>query len=70
MINSFIKSKSNSSISIQLKPTDYNLAYLIVIKFSDLLIFNSTQQSFDYFQIMCPQSRIKDIIFMLFILLK
>jgi hypothetical protein len=62
MINSFIKSKSNSSISIQLKPTDYNLAYLIVLKFSDLLVFNSTQQSYDYFQIMCPQSGIIEFI--------
>ncbi len=62
MINSFIKSKSNSSISIQLKPTDYNLGYLIVLKFSDLLVFNSTQQSYDYFQIMCPQSGIIEFI--------
>jgi len=35
MINSFIKSKSNSSISIQLKPTDYNL---VIISFSHFII--------------------------------
>jgi len=58
MINSFVKSKSNSSINIHLKPNDLNLAYLIVLKFSDLLIYNSSQQSYDYFQIMCPQSGI------------
>ena len=55
---SFVKTKSNSSIHIHFKPNDLYLAYLIVLKFSDLLIFNSTQQSYDYFQIMCPQTGI------------
>ena len=40
---------------IQLKPIDLKLSYLIVVKLNDLLIFNSTQQSYDYFKIMCPK---------------
>ena len=55
MINTFNILKSNSSVNIQLKPIDLNLSYLIVVKLNDLLIFNLTQQSYDYFKIMCPK---------------
>jgi hypothetical protein len=55
MINTFNILKSNSSINIQLKPIDLKLSYLIFVKLNDLLIFNSTQQSYDYFKIMCPK---------------
>jgi hypothetical protein len=57
MINSFSISNINSSVHIHLKPNNLTLAYLIVLKLNEYLIFNSTNQFIDYSQIMCPNSK-------------
>ncbi len=56
MINSLNITNLNSSIHIHLKPNNLSLAYLIVLKLDNYLIFNSTNQYIDYSQIMCPNS--------------
>ena len=56
MINSLNIANLNSSVHIHLKPNNFSLAYLIVLKLNEYLIFNSTNQFFDYSQIMCPNS--------------
>jgi hypothetical protein len=56
MINSFSISNINSSVHIHLKPNNLTLAYLIVLKLNEYLIFNSTNKFIDYSQIMCPNS--------------
>ena len=56
MINSLNIANLNSSVHIHLKPNNLSLAYLIVLKLNEYLIFNSTNQFFDYSQIMCPNS--------------
>lgn len=56
MINSFTISKVNSSVHIQLNSFNLSLAYLIVLKFGGTLNLNSSDKTFDYFQIMCPNS--------------
>ena len=56
MINALNITKLNSSVHIHLKSSDLSQAYLIVLKLSDNLVFNSTIQLADYSQIMCPNS--------------
>ena len=56
MMNSFSIPNINSSVHIHLKPNNLSLAYLIVLKLNEYLIFNSTNQFIDYSQIMCPNS--------------
>jgi hypothetical protein len=56
MINSFTISTVNSSVHIQLNSINLSLAYLIVLKFGGTLNLNSSDKTFDYFQIMCPNS--------------
>jgi hypothetical protein len=56
MISSLNIKNLNSSIHIHLKPNNLSLAYLIVLKLDNYLIFNSTNQYIDYSQIMCPNS--------------
>jgi hypothetical protein len=56
MINSLKIGNLNSSVHIHLKPNNLTLAYLIVLKLNDYLIFNSSNQFIDYSQILCPNS--------------
>jgi hypothetical protein len=56
MINTLYIANLNSSVNIHLKPNNLTLAYLIVLKLNEYLIFNSTNQFIDYSQIMCPNS--------------
>jgi len=56
MINALNIKSLNSSVHIHLKPNNLSQAYLIVLKLSDNLVFNSTVQLADYSQIMCPNS--------------
>jgi hypothetical protein len=60
MMNSFSIPNINSSVHIHLKPNNLSLAYLIVLKLNEYLIFNSTNQFIDYSQIMCPNSLTND----------
>ena len=60
MMNSFSIPNLNSSIHIHLKPNNLSLAYLIVLKLNEYLIFNSTNQFIDYSLKMCPNSLTND----------
>ena len=60
MINSLNIANLNSSVHIHLKPNNLSLAYLIVLKLNEYLIFNSTNQFIDYSKIMCPNSLTND----------
>ena len=56
MINTFKISTLNSSVHIQLSPSNLSLAYLILLKLDDSLNLNASYKSYDYYQIMCPYS--------------
>ena len=47
------------STHIYLKPIDLNSAYLVLIKFNDFPILNSTNQDYDYLKIFCPKGKNK-----------
>ena len=44
----------NSSIHIELKPIDSSLGYVVVLKFDQTPIVNSTYAYYDAFKILCP----------------
>jgi hypothetical protein len=56
MVDSFSVSTLKSSLYIQIKPINSNLAYLIAVSLANELLFNLTSKIFDYYQIMCPNS--------------
>ena len=62
---SFIIKSNNASIHIELKPIQSNISYIMVVKFGQLPIINSTYSDFTSFKIFC-QSKILLICFMIF----
>jgi hypothetical protein len=49
---------SNVSFHIQLKPIDLRTGYVVLMKFGQTPILNSTFQSFDYWKIFCPSGKV------------
>jgi hypothetical protein len=56
--NAITLSGSNVSVHIQIKPIDPNTGYVVLMKFGQTPILNSTLQSFDYWKIFCPSGKV------------
>lgn len=49
-------SSTNASLHIQLKPQNFNLAYLALVRFGQTPILNATVKQYDYWKVLCPNS--------------
>ena len=47
---------NNASVHIELKPLNFSIGYLILVKFGYTPRVNSTHADYDYFKIFCPGS--------------
>ena len=54
--NAFNLTANNASIHIELKPLNYSLGYLLVMKLGYPPIFNSTYTDFTSYKIFCPSN--------------
>ena len=54
--NAFNLTANNASIHIELKPLNYSLGYLLVMKLGYPPIFNSTYADFTSYKIFCPSN--------------
>ena len=55
--NNFNITSTNSSVHLQLKPENRNLAYFVSIKFNGTPVWNQTHQSFNNSRLFCPQGK-------------
>lgn len=54
--NGFFINQTNSSVHIQIKPANFSIAYLTLIKLGSSPFINSTYLSYDFWQLLCPNS--------------
>lgn len=54
MPNSVNISSTNASLHIQIRPKNFNLAYLVLVRFGSTPILNRTSAIYDYWTILCP----------------
>jgi hypothetical protein len=54
LINTFIKSTTNSSVHIQIKPNNLELGYLMLFMFNDIPILTSSDEKYDIWKLYCP----------------
>lgn len=47
---------TNASLHIQIKPVNESVAYLILVKFGSTPLLNATTSSYDFWEILCPNS--------------
>lgn len=51
---SFELTSPNQSVTIELRPTDMTIGYLVVLKYGQVPVITSTSQVYDKFQVFCP----------------
>lgn len=56
LTNAFNLTTTNASIHIELKPLNFSIGYLIVVKLGYVPILNSTFNDFSSFRILCPSN--------------
>ena len=56
LTNAFNLTTTNASIHIELKPFNFSIGYLIVVKLGYVPILNSTFNDFSSFRILCPSN--------------
>ncbi len=57
--NGILLNGTNNSLSVQIKPFDLTLGYLIILKFGDTPVLNKSSNYFDLFKIFCPSNDLK-----------
>ena len=58
LTNAFYLTGNNASIHIELKPVNFSIGYLFVMKLGYTPILNSTFADFTSFKILCPSKKI------------
>lgn len=54
--NGFYSKQLNTSLHIRIKPVDPNIGYLVLLKYNDTPILNSTHKIYNKFKLFCPHS--------------